>query len=214
MRIITVFIITIMFSGLVSAQTVPVPQSKREAIGDLDARVERYKKEQKELEEKAQSIESDLNNTKDKLVEVAASIQKNESALQRIERQISDLEQDREAMQNSLEEDRKSIARLITALERIRRVPPEAMIARPEAPIDTARSAMLLGDILPAIHKQSQALKEKLQKLADLNADLQAKREDAQSRAADLKGEQDKLEKLVAERTQLFVQANADIKQR
>lgn len=208
------FIILICCLPVMAHAQVPVPQSKREAIGNLDERIEQYKKDEKRLKEEAQKVEGDLESTKDKLVDIAHSVQSNESTLQKLEQQMALLERQRTDMQESLDDDRKSIGKLIIALQRIRRVPTEAMIARPNAPIDTARSAMLMGDILPAITRQSEALKVKLEELAALNEELQAKQQEANKRSDVLKSEQEKLEKLIQEREDLFAKINKDLKVR
>ncbi len=196
------------------AQDVPVPPNKKEALGSLDERLKQYQSEEQELKKNAAKLEEELDSTQEQSIDIAKSIQDNEAALQRLEEQIALLERQQSAMYADLKEDRKAIAKLITALERIRRVPPEAMIARPDAPIDTARSAMLMRDILPALHRQSQDLKGKLEELAMLDQDLKQKREETLQRAHDLKAEQDDLEKLIDKRKALFAQTNDDLKDR
>ncbi len=196
------------------AQGVPVPANKAETLGNLDKKLEQYKSEEKKLKKDAAAIKKELSSTKDKLVDVAKSIQENESALQVLEERIEILKGQQEVLNADLEEDRKSIAKLITALERIRRVPPEAMIARPDAPINTARSAMLMQDILPSIHRQSEALKVKLEELSFIDKDLAEKRSEMLERSNELREEQKSLEGLVADRQQLFEKTNSDLKGR
>lgn len=208
------FFAVLLFFVPVYAQGVPVPPNKEEALGSIDERLKQYKSEEKKLQENAAKLEEELESTQEQSVEIAKSIQDNETALQRLEEQIVLLEKQQSEMQADLKEDRKAITKLITALERIRRVPPEAMIARPDAPIDTARSAMLMRDILPTLHRQSQELKAKLEELAMLDQDLKQKREETLQRSHDLKLEQDNLDALIDKRKALFAQTNSDLKDR
>jgi septal ring factor EnvC (AmiA/AmiB activator) len=110
-----------------------------------------------------------------------------------------------------LEKDRKSMADLILALERIRRVPPEAMIAKPGAPYKTAQSALLMGDIIPLLHKKAQSLKENLENIDRISADLEAKKEVALKASQSLEAEHEKLAEMAEKRERLFADTHADL---
>ena len=115
----------------------------------LGQRLTEHQKKQENLEQEVKKIERDLEGTRGDMVDLGKTIQSNEKTLQELETRIEKLEGEKSQIRNVLEKDRKSMADLILALERIRRVPPEAMIAKPGAPYKTAQSALLMGDIIP-----------------------------------------------------------------
>ena len=125
----------------------PVPPSKKARLSDLETRLKQQEQQKEELKEKTKKLEGELDSTKKKLIDISRSIQNNEKAMQSLETRIDDLQKEQAVLQGDLKDGRKSIARLVLALERIRRVPPEALIAKPGAPLETAQSAMLMRDI-------------------------------------------------------------------
>lgn len=214
MRVLLILFLFLIFVPFVGAQTPPVPESKIKALGELEARAQEQEKKQKILETQARTIETALGSTRKQLLKAAHSIQKNEKTLQTLEGKIEDLEKQQSTIQKKLTEDRTSISRLILALERIRRVPPEAMLARPEAPLKTAQSAMLMRDILPALNRQAEALRKNLVDLQEISDDLLKKRQTALKASDALKKEHATLSALVTKREQLYASTQQDLKKR
>lgn len=170
--------------------------------------------QKKDLQQQVQEIEKELGNTKDRLVKLGRTIQNNEKLLGNLEDRIADLEVERLKIQQDLKKDQKSISRLVLALERIKRVPPEALIAKPGAPLKTAQSAMLMGDIIPALNKQAKALKENLEQLESLSEELKTKKEKALATAEKLKKEEAQLAGLVSKRQKLYAKTAKDLEAR
>ncbi|MGB4106754.1 MAG: peptidoglycan DD-metalloendopeptidase family protein [Alphaproteobacteria bacterium] len=186
----------------------PLPATAESTIGQ---KLKQHEAKKENLEQEIREIEKDLGGTRNELVSVSKSIQANEKALQTLEGRIEELEAEKKEIKTTLENDRKSMADLILALERIRRVPPEAMIARPDAPFRTAQSALLMGDIIPSLHKKAEALKVNLANLDRISDDLEQKREKEKKAAVQLAGEQQKLSGLVDKREKLFADTHADL---
>ncbi len=196
------------FVAMFLAMTMTLPAH---AEPSLAQKLKQHEKKTATLEQEVKKIEKELSGTRSELVSISKSIQANERSLQDLEGRIEKLEKEKAEIKTSLQNDRKSMADLILALERIRRVPPEAMIARPDAPFRTAQSALLMGDIIPSLHKKAEALKENLKNLDEITADLEEKREREQKEAATLAGEQKKLAGLVDKREKLFADTHADL---
>lgn len=192
----------------------PVPMKKGDTIGNYDERLEHYKSEKKTIEAKQKTAEKSLKNTRETLVSVAASIQKNQSLIQSLDTQISEQEEARTALLDALDGDRLAVSRLILALGRLRRTPPQAMIARPNAPIETARSAMLMEEIIPALNSRAQDLKDRLAQLEAIDQDLKKKKEQALVTAKKLEQEKKSLDGLVRTREKLYAQMDHDLKAR
>lgn len=209
MRAITLLLLCSFFALPALAEP-PIPPKKE--IDQLDEKLKEGKANKKELEKELKNIEGTLEDTKGSLVKTAKAVQRNEKELQNLDLKIAELEKKEKALNESLQSDRGDIARLILALERIRRLPPEAMIARPEAPLKTAQSAMLLEEILPALNKQAENLKTTLADLKDVSEDLKNKRAVVISTSKELEEQQKELNSLVKKRTDLYASTQKDLK--
>jgi septal ring factor EnvC (AmiA/AmiB activator) len=212
---LTIFTFFFLLSGGFSAnaESPPVPASKKQTLGSIENNLKAGQAEKKNLEIKVQKIEKELGTTKNRLIDLSSSIQGNEKTLQELEQKIEKLQDEQLALEDSLKNDRQSIARLVLALERLRRVPPEALIIRPEAPYRAAQSAMLMRDIIPALHKQAESLRVNLGNLSTITADLEEKRKVALDTSARLQGEHKKLSSLVDKREQLYASTQSDLKE-
>ncbi|MBX2833458.1 MAG: peptidoglycan DD-metalloendopeptidase family protein [Micavibrio sp.] len=186
------------------AATPPLPEKKSEALGDFEEKLKENKESQQGLKAKAKEIEDDLNGLQKKLVSLGASIQKNEKEMGKLDASISELESEQSALQKTLESDRASMADLIMALQRVRRLPPEALLVKPDAPLKTAQSAMLLENALPGLYDKAESLKINLKKNEELSAELKDKREKVASRAQELQKEQKALATLATKREALY----------
>lgn len=199
-------------SPLAHAQ--PKPESKKEALGSLDKRLKNYKDEKQSLERQAGTAEKQYEKTRKKLIKASAKVQKNQSELHALETRLNDLHKDQKAIKTELDTEREAMAKTITALERIRRTPPQAMMARPAAPIDTARGAMLLQRILPILHVKAKALKEKSERYAANEKELKDKQDKLMALNADLAERQKDLRNLVDSRKKLYASINTNLSAR
>ena len=196
--------LAILFVAVPSFAETPRPPDKKTTLKALEKKIKNTEENKTRLENQIKDIEGALEDTRSKLVKLSKDIQSNEHTLQGLESRIDELEIEEERIKGNLEKDRESISRLILALNRIRRVPPEAIIAKPGAPFETAQSAMLMSDIIPALTQQAEALKRNLENLENISNDLREKRDDAQDKSKKLKAEYDQLAGLVKKREHLF----------
>lgn len=183
------------------AEKAPLPEKKQEKLKTLQNKVEQEKAAQEDLKKKADVLEKDMKGLKTDLISTTKSVQKQERALQDIQKKLDDLEAQKKEMEDGLSKQRTSLAGLIVALERIRRLPPETLVARPDAPLQTAQAATVMGTILPEINRRANQLKEDLEKLSNLEKDLLAQKADMEKSTLKLKADQTKMNKLMAERS-------------
>ncbi len=173
---------------------------KQEKLKEIESKVEAEKAHQEELKAAAQKLETDMKGLKTDLIDTTKSVQKNERSLQEIEAKIADLQTQKQGLEDTLKSKRESLANLILALERIRRLPPETLIARPDAPLETAQAATVMGSILPEINKRANQLKADLQALSEVEADLNNQKAEVEKTTAKLKTNKNKMDKLVSDR--------------
>jgi septal ring factor EnvC (AmiA/AmiB activator) len=212
--IISLSMLCVLLPSVAGAKTPPIPTKKSDAIESFDQQIKVQTEATKSLEEKKKSIQAELKDVQKKLVKLGTSMQKNEKALRTLNASIAAKEAEQADIQEQLKKDRGDLADLILALQRIRRLPPEALMAKPDAPLKTAQSAMLLQSTLPRLYEQAEALKENLAKNEKLTQDLILKRADAQETSAQLQKEHSSLSAMASKREALYRSTQADIKAR
>jgi murein hydrolase activator len=206
--------IRILLLGLFLVFSLAVPVMAEENLGNLQKKLEQEKEQKSTLQKQVRAMESEIKDTRGKLVKAGESIQQNEKELRSLETRITELESKKKELDKSLNEDRRSMARLTLALERLRRVPPEALIAKPGAPLQAAQSALLMQQIMPALYTQAEKLRANLVELSALQKELQGKKKKADQTSMTLKDEQKELATLVDRRELLYAATNEDLKER
>ena len=191
----------------------PIPEKKSEALNKYQNSLEAAKAQEEALQDKIQSLEKEIERTKNKLIDVARSVQKNENAMQDIENEIETLGSERDTLEAQLEKDHARISSLILTLERIRRVPPEALIIKPDAPLKTAQTVMLLQEIIPTINEQTEKYQKDISRLKDLEMQLGEKKEKLVEKSKHLADEEKSLNSLVKKREELFASTQRDFKE-
>lgn len=189
----------------------PTPKSKTEALKTYRSKLEQEKKSMEELEKKAEKQNIEIAKIKDSLVESAARMREQEENIRTIELELQTLEARQQLIKTGLQQDHVKLSRLIVALERLRRVPPEAMIARPDAPYETAQSALLMAEIASSIQKEAQALKIKLADLEKIGQEMSARKNALTTESESLNQHHAKIEELVKQRETLYRETHKDI---
>lgn len=178
--------------------------SEKESLAGLQTRLEQEKSRASALDAKADNAKKELESSRKALVSSAAKVRDAEQRLGDIEDRISALQNEQADIETRMEKDRGSVAALILALERLHRAPPEALMLRPGAPINAARSAMLMQDILPPLRKHAQSLKKDLARLEILKKDLDREHEKAKAESLDLKNQHAEMAALLSDREKLY----------
>lgn len=186
----------------------------REDLVSVQKKLELEKKQKERLEAETAKIETELSGVKERLVKYGKSILANERALGSLEKRLNELEERKVALTDSLRRNRSDIARLILALERVRRVPPEALIVRPGAPLETAQSAMLMEQALAVIYRQAEKVRADLAELSLVTEDISQKKSSALKTTTALKKESVELSSLLKERERLYASAAKDLEER
>ena len=194
------------------AETPPIPPNKTQAIKSFEKRLKKENKEKQTLEIKVKDIKKSLSKTQNSLIDIASSIQNNEGQIDNFKQRINRLESKKTELGKQLNNDRSSIAKLIIALERIRKTPPEAMIARPDAPFKTAQSSMLMGKIIPSINRHAEKLNKNLETLNQVTEELNIEHKKLLNTSDNLKKRHSELSSLISKRKELYAQTNQDIK--
>jgi len=205
------FLFLMVFMTLASpvrAEDVPLPSAH--PVKEVENKMSASKAREKALEKEMKGLRQEVAKTRESLVQLAAGIRKKEDTLQSIEREITVLEGQKAAIESRLGADRGAAASFILALRRVERMPTESLIVRPGAPLETARSAMLLQSVLPPLRQRADALKADMGRLDGVIRDLQVKRENAKVASDELESRRKEINILLSRREQLFARSEKD----
>jgi septal ring factor EnvC (AmiA/AmiB activator) len=187
-------------------------ESKQD-LKKIEAQIEAEKAKQSELRQKISSMSKDVDSLKKNLIKTTEGVQKFEESTSKLEGKMSVLEKQKADLLDTLNKDREKLAGLIAALERIKRTPPEALIARPEAPLKTAQAAIILKSIVPELHKQAEGLRLKLRDLDYVETSLIENREELNRNARKLAEEKETMEALLTARQQSIADTQDDFQE-
>lgn len=178
----------------------------------IERQLERQKQEQQVLQRQAGEVERELLSTRSKLVKTGETIQQTEKKLLALEERMDVITQRKADLLGQLKHERVSTARVLLALERLRRVPPEALLARPNATLAAAQTSFLLNRIVSQLVIRTKNLQAKLAELNDLTAELKVKRDQTRNMNERLAEEKKSLSHDAKKREKLYASLNEDLK--
>jgi septal ring factor EnvC (AmiA/AmiB activator) len=155
-----------------NASTDTDQKAKRER--DLEAlRAEQRRAAELEARLKAEveSIGQDRSKLNEALIDAAGRLRTLETQIATREGRIQTLDDNERAIRESLADRRAVIAEVLAALQRIGRRPPPALMVRPEDALQSVRTAMMLGGVLPEMRVEAEAL------IADLTELVRVRKE-------------------------------------
>lgn len=191
------------------AQT-PLPSEH--PIKEVEEQLKTREQREKELRQELKNIKSELVDKKKEMLSLAQNIKSNEKELIELEERIGQKRQEQNAIEARLNADRGAISDLVLALQRVKRVPPEALLARPGAPLETAQSAMLLQSILPRIYGRAEGLRMDLESLTHILEALKNDRAEVIKKSKTLSEDQKKLAGLLSQREKIYSKTAQDVK--
>jgi septal ring factor EnvC (AmiA/AmiB activator) len=191
------------FSSLAVAGDAP-PQKQ---LDEVEHSLEQSRTRQEQLDAQVARAQREQADVKARLVRAAQAAQEQEDAVGDLEGKFDDLKATERQKTADLEKRRNELAATLSALARLTRTPPEALIASPEAAIDTLRSSMLLGQIVPELEHRADALKNELAGLTEVKRQLAEEQQRLGSAIGRLNAERDALDRLLTEKSHAEQQA-------
>jgi murein hydrolase activator len=129
------------------------------------------------LKREIESIGDDRRKFNQELLDAAARVRTVEEAIAKTEERLRPLDARNEALRKSLDGRRHLIAEVLGALQRIGRHPPPAIMVKPEDALQSVRSAMMLGAVLPEMRREVDVLIADLVELVGLRRTIADERE-------------------------------------
>ena len=187
-----------------------VAQADTEKLDALKQRDEELKavrdKQRKSAEKEAalsreiEQIGTDRRKLNQDLIDTAGRLRTVESKISATQDRLKPLNENEHSIRKSLAGRRAIIGEVLAALQRIGRRPPPAIIATPEDALQSVRTAMVLGAVLPHMRHEVEALANDLSELVALRKKIDAEREQLRAEMASLDGERARMTALVDER--------------
>lgn len=137
------------------------------------------------LRRQIDDIGADRRKLNQQLIDAAARVRAVEQQIATAEQRLPPLDEKEKALRESLDARRHLIGNVLAALQRIGRHPPPAMLVTPEDALQSVRSAILFGAVLPEMRKDLDMLANDLSALASVRKEIAAERANLEkSRAA------------------------------
>src|SRR6185312_6242602 len=109
--------------------------------------------------------------------DVAARVRGIETKIAETEARLRPLDAREQEIRGSLESRRSEIVEVLAALQRVGRRAPPALLVRPEDALQSLRTAMLLGAVVPEMRARAEKLVADLGELVSLRKSIGAERD-------------------------------------
>jgi septal ring factor EnvC (AmiA/AmiB activator) len=190
-----------------AAQTAPPAPVSADAIKQREQELEAARLEQKnaaELRQKMQAeiaaIGQDRSKLNQQLIDTATKVRTIENSIADAESRLRPLDAREGQIRASLDSRRSEIVEVLAALQRAGRRTPPALLVRPEDALQSLRTAMLLGAVVPELRVRAESLTADLSELVALRRRIATERDKLALDRDRLKDDHIRLSALVDER--------------
>jgi septal ring factor EnvC (AmiA/AmiB activator) len=154
----------------------------------------------RKLEDDIETVGEDRRRLNQALIDAAGRMRAVEERISATEVRLGPLDDKERALRGSLEARRGTIAEILAALQRIGRRPPPAVLVKPEDALESLRTAILLGAVLPDLRHEAEVLAADLASLSEVRKEIASEREALTRDVAAMSDERRRLSALIAER--------------
>lgn len=201
MRFLLAFLICL---TIVSAPA--LADKRQDNLRNVERELKAQQAQATKLKKKASSIQSKLDALQGDLRRMTHDLQMHEKAVLKLRDDRAATKKDITETREALQSQRLSLAQTIMAMQRLNRVPPQALLLRPSAPIDMARSFSMLQKIIPAVATQADEIKQKFEHLQALQETQKRQETELLASQKKLESRREALTKTVKERQALLAQ--------
>jgi murein hydrolase activator len=181
--------------------------SSPDAIKQREQELETTRAQQKTAAELQQKLKADIaaigqdrSKLNQQLIDIAAQVRGVESRIDDAEARLRPLDGREQQIRGSLDSRRSEIVEVLAALQRAGRRTPPALLVRPEDALQSLRTAMLLGSVVPELHARAEKLAGDLGELVALRKTIATERDQLAGDRDKLKDDQIRLAALIDER--------------
>ncbi len=202
--------VTLGLSAVPAAAQAPDPAAADRRLKELEEQLQKSRAEHQDRRRKALEISEEIGKIRSDMVAAARAAQESEELLSELETQLDDLKVLEAEKTGALDRRSAQMTGVLTALQRLAWRPTEALIAQPQSPADTVRSAILLRAAVPQIERSANDLRVEIDMMARLRADIGEQKRRIRVTASRLDQEHDRLKDLYLRKSQLQTAAVAE----
>ncbi len=201
---------TASFSAAVAQSAAPAQQATAtspDAIKQREEELEAAREQQRKAAELQQKLKADIaaigqdrSKLNQQLIEIATQVRGVEIRIGETEGRLRPLDSREQAVRASLDSRRAEIVEVLAALQRAGRRTPPALLVRPEDALQSLRTAMLLGSVVPELRVRAEKLAADLGELVNLRKAIATERDILGRDRDKLKEDSVRLAALVEER--------------
>jgi len=181
----------------------PSPEAIKRREEELEAARAQQKSAadlQQKLKAEIAAIGQDRSKLNAQLIDSAAKVRNVETRITEAEARLVPLDAREQQMKASLDSRRSEVVEVLAALQRAGRRTPPALLVRPEDALQSLRTAIILGSVVPELRTRAEKLADDLGELLALRKSIGSERDGLALDRYRLKDDQTRLAALVDER--------------
>ncbi len=182
-------------------------QATVESLRQTDLELQGIREQQQRSSETAaklrreiEAIGADRRRLNQALIDTAARLRAAEDGISEATARLRSLDETERSIRQSLDNRRQTIIEVLAALQRIGRHPPPALLIRPEDALQSVRSAVMLGAVVPEMRAKAEALASDLADLTRIRKETGEEQERLLRDVASLTEERQRITALSEER--------------
>jgi len=166
----------------------------------LRSDLEQRKATEAKIKIEVEALKDDRKKLGQALIDTAARLKAIEGRLSATEARLKPLDGREAEIKRSLDSRQTILAEVLSAAARLSRRPAPAIMLKPEDALDSVRSAMLLGAVVPELRQEAETLVADLTELGRVRKDIETERQSLADNQTALVGERVRLAALIDER--------------
>src|SRR5713101_2711855 len=190
-----------------AASTQQTAASSPDAIKQREQELEAARAQQKSAAELQMKLQTDLaaigqdhSKLNQRLIDIAGQVRSVEARIGDAETRLRPLDSREQQIRSSLGSRRSEIVEVLATLQRAGRRMPPALLVRPEDALQSLRTAMLLGSVVPELRGRADRLATDLGELVSVRKNIATERDQLAVDRDKLRDDQTRLAALVDER--------------
>jgi septal ring factor EnvC (AmiA/AmiB activator) len=194
-------------SAQLAASTPQTAAASPESIKQREQELETTRTQQKgaaeaqaKLKAYITAIGQDHSKLNQQLIDIAAQVRGVETRISDAEARLRPLDLHEQQIRTSLDSRRSEIVEVLAALQRAGRRSPPALLIRPEDALQSLRTAMLLGSVVPGLRARAAILAGDLNELVTIRKTIATERDRLAADRDKLRNDQSRLAALIDER--------------
>jgi septal ring factor EnvC (AmiA/AmiB activator) len=194
-------------SAQVAAATPQTAAASPDSIKQREQELEATRVQQKSAAEAQAKLKAyitaigqDHSKLNQQLIDIAAQVRGVETRISDAEARLRPLDSHEQRIRSSLDSRRSEIVEVLAALQRAGRRSPPALLIRPEDALQSLRTAMLLGSVVPELRARAAILAGDLNELVTVRKTIASERDRLAADRDKLRDDQTRLAALIDER--------------